>query len=239
MGQEKLLGYGVTALCLFLPWLFPSVPKIISLPGAVFAVIIILAALFTKTVTGPILLGGCGIIMTTAAAVWGYTSYSLPSSLTKSSQTVSIPPQTLSVSSQVKARAAGIDLNLYSKKTCFDYSTNNGIISVSLNDIKFDLHFSNASDSAIYLYKDSTNITALARVKGIFPGDDLDFRSYDNTSRVYTIGLGEYFILKNDESYFLLGRILSIKDDTRGDPNDEVCFTYSIDTSKSGKFKAM
>ena len=106
--------------------------------------------------------------MMAVAVIWGYSSYHLPTTSTKSSQTVSASPQAFSVSAQAKAQAAGIDLNSYSKKTCFDYSTDNGIINVSLNDIKFDLHFTKASDSEIYLYKDSTNIAALARVKARF-----------------------------------------------------------------------
>lgn len=134
---------------------------------------------------------------------------------------------------------AGIDLNQYSRKTCFDYSTNDGLVNVVLNAITFEIRFSKASNESIHVYKDGTNLRAIADLRGVNPGDNIDFSAFDSSSRAYTVALGGYFVAQNVDGYFLLARILSIKDDTRGDTNDEVCFAYSIDASKSGRFKAL
>ena len=132
----------------------------------------------------------------------------------------------------------GIDLNQYSWKTCFDYSTNNGVVTVSLNAISFEIHFSRGSTDSIYVYTDSTNLRSIADLKGVTPGEEVSFGAFDSSSRVYMVPLGGYFIAQNTDGYFLLARILSIKDDTRGEANDEVYFAYKINASKSGKFKA-
>jgi hypothetical protein len=144
-------------------------------------------------------------------------------------------------SPQVQIRPTNqiIDLSKYSPKTCFDYSTNDGLVKLVLNTITFEIRFSKASDKAIHVYKDGTNLRAIANLKGVNPGDDVDFAAFDSSSRVYTVPLGGYFIAQNVEGYFLLARILSIKDDTRGDANDEVCFAYRIDSAKGGRFKAI
>jgi hypothetical protein len=131
----------------------------------------------------------------------------------------------------------GIDLNQYSRKTCFDYSTNDGVVKVGLNAITFEIRFGKRGTDSIYVYKDSTNLRAIADLKGVNPGEDVNFAAFDSSSRDYTVSLGGYFIAQNLDGYFLLARVLSIKDDTRGDANDEVCFAYSIDASKSGKFR--
>jgi hypothetical protein len=158
-----------------------------------------------------------------------------------------MPPQTILSNSkesivlpQLQIRPNQIiDLSKYSPKTCFDYSTNDGLVKLALNAITFEIRFSKASDKAIHVYKDSTNLRALANLKGVNPGDDVDFAAFDSSSRVYTVPLGGYFIAQNVEGYFLLARVLSIKDDTRGDANDEVCFAYRIDSAKGGRFKAI
>jgi hypothetical protein len=144
----------------------------------------------------------------------------------------------LQASPQPQIKAV-IDLDQYSRKKCFDYSANNGVVKVTLNAITFEIHFSKGSKESIHVYKDGTNLRAIASLRGVNPGDDIDFSAFDSSSRVYTVSRGGYFIAQNVDGYFILSRILSIKDDTRGDANDEVCFAYSIDTSKSGKFKAL
>jgi hypothetical protein len=78
---------------------------------------------------------------------------------------------------------AGIDLNQYSRKTCFDYSTNNGVVKVSLNAIIFEMNFSKRSTDSIYVYKDSTNLRALAYLKNVIPGETVNFAAFDSSSR--------------------------------------------------------
>jgi hypothetical protein len=93
---------------------------------------------------------------------------------------------------------AGIDLNQYSRKTCFDYSTNTGVVTVSLNSIIFEIHFSKRSTDSIYVYKDSTNLRAIADLKGVTPGEGVNFAAFDSSSRFYTVPLGGFFIAQNN-----------------------------------------
>ena len=127
----------------------------------------------------------------------------------------------------------------YNGRTCFDYSTNDGVVPVIVNDIAFSIYFSKASDTRIHIYKDHTALSAVARLKNVQPGDQVNFHTFDSTSRAYTVHLGEYFMVRNNDGYFLLGRVLSIKDDTRDDKVDEVCFSFAIGSTKSGQFKAI
>ena len=230
--DQKIIGFGVSIITLCICWIFPTIPKPIAWAGLSIGVAIVLLSFFPSIKTGPFTLGLAGICLLATAIAWQYISPSEPVSPASSSAP-------FSALSQEKAKVAGIDLNRYSKKACFDYSTNNGRISISLNSINFELHFDKASDTQIHLYNDGTNILSIARLKNISPGEDINFEAFDSTSRVYTIGLGGYFIAKNTQSYLILGRVLSIKDNKRGDAEDEVCFAYSIDTSKTGKFKAI
>lgn len=230
--DQKIIGFGVSVITLCIRWIFPTIPKPIAWAGLSIGVAIVLLSFFPSIKTGPFVLGLVGICLLSAAIAWQYIS----SSESVSPANSSAP---FSALSQEKAKVAGIDLNRYSKKVCFDYSTNNGKINILFNSINFELKFSKASNSEIYIYNDGTDIVSIARVKNISPGDNINFESFDSTSRSYSIGLGEYFIAKNAQSYFILGRVLSIKDDKRGDAEDEVCFAYSIDMSKTGKFKAI
>jgi hypothetical protein len=104
----------------------------------------------------------------------------------------------------------------------FDYSTNDGKITVSAGGHAFVLRFSKGDNTSIYLYKDGTNLVRIARVKSSQQTD------YDTSSRVYAIKLGEAFLAENTEGAILAGRIIDLKDDSRGDDHDEVRFTYEL-----------
>lgn len=94
----------------------------------------------------------------------------------------------------------------YANKLCFDYSTNDGLTLVSRNDIAFQLRFSKGSTRIIHLYKNSTNLIAIARLRNVKPGEHIDFSNFDHTSRVYDIGVGEYFMAENQGPDLMLGR---------------------------------
>jgi hypothetical protein len=104
----------------------------------------------------------------------------------------------------------------------FDYSTNDGKITVSAGGHAFVLRFSKGDNTSIYLYKDGTNLVRIARVKSSQQTD------YDTSSRVSAIKLGEAFLAENTEGAILAGRIIDLKDDSRGDDHDEVRFTYEL-----------
>jgi hypothetical protein len=129
------------------------------------------------------------------------------------------PPPPATPQPQIRANP-GIDLNQYPRKTCFDYSTNDGLVKLALNAITFEIRFDKSSNESIHVYRDGTNLRSIARLREMNPGDDIDFYAFDSSSRAYTVLLGGYFIAQNVDGYFLLARILSIKDDTRGDTSD-------------------
>jgi len=117
----------------------------------------------------------------------------------------------------------------------FDYSTSNGTVAVGHGDATVRVKFSKASNASIHLYQ-SDHGCKVARAKGLTKGRAARFRNFDSSSRSYTINLGEYFFANNVYGYTLLGRVNSIKDDSRGDDRDEVVFDYEI--KKSETFKA-
>jgi hypothetical protein len=111
----------------------------------------------------------------------------------------------------------------------FDYSTNDGRITVSIGGSMFVLRFSKRDKNSIYLYKDGTNLVSIARVKSSQPGRIDD---YDTSSRVYAIGLGEAFLAENNEGAVLAARVIDLKDDSSGDDRDEVRFTYELSRNR-------
>ena len=138
-----------------------------------------------------------------------------------------------------------IDLGQYPTKSCFDYSTNNGVVRVSFNEISFPLMFGAAGKNAIYIYSDALGHGgAIGHRRRVLPGKTVTFEDFEHTSRVYMFSKGSYFMARNAEGYYLLGRILSVKyqasdDAAGGDENNEVCFGYSINSDRSSKFNAM
>lgn len=109
----------------------------------------------------------------------------------------------------------------------FDYSTNNGTITVSKDDLRFNLKFSKASRTSIHIYSDGSGCS-IARIKNAIEGEMISINNYDNTSRNYTLNIGDAFIYIKPDGSHLIGRILEIQDDSRGDPEDFVFFAYEI-----------
>jgi len=128
-------------------------------------------------------------------------------------------------------------------RVTFDYSTNNSIVSVGDGDCRFRISFSKASNTAIYMYTQKhsrkTNIKRLARVKGAGAGSILRFENFDSSSDVYQIRLGEHFLAENNKGCFMQGKIISLKDDTRGADHDEVVFDFEINTQGNAEFAAL
>lgn len=120
----------------------------------------------------------------------------------------------------------------------FDYSNNNGQFSIGQSELFFETNFSKASNTSIHLYNDPTSIRTIAVAKGIESINEIeDCREYDTSSRARTIKINQIAILQNINGFYAALKIKSIKDDTRGDENDEVIFEYRIQTNGSPKFK--
>ncbi|MCY3998518.1 MAG: hypothetical protein OXE55_04065, partial [Flavobacteriaceae bacterium] len=56
------------------------------------------------------------------------------------------------------------------------------------------------------------------------------------TSRCRTVEINQVAILRNSEGLYAAIQILGVKDDTRGDQNDEVRFRYIIQLDGSDNF---
>jgi hypothetical protein len=109
----------------------------------------------------------------------------------------------------------------------FDYSRDDGLISISSPMGSVDLRFSKASDTSVQLYRTS-DMVAIMRLKGVVRDAVLDMDEFDASSHTYVIGVGEAFAALNQSGEVLVGRILHIADDTRGASADQVRFKYRI-----------
>lgn len=121
----------------------------------------------------------------------------------------------------------------------FDYSDNDGKYTLGQGEFMFECSFSKASDTSIHTYRDSQNIMSIALVKDV---DDYrkikDARVYSNNSRVRTVNVNQIAIYQNKNGFYAAIKILSIRDDSRGNDNDEVTFEYFIQTNGSPDFTA-
>lgn len=101
----------------------------------------------------------------------------------------------------------------------------------------FECYFSKASNRSIYILSDGSSIRGVALAQKI---DDYriieDARVFDYSSRVRSVGLNKIAIYQNENGFYAAIKILHIKDDSRGDENDEVTFEYFIQTNGSPDF---
>lgn len=123
-------------------------------------------------------------------------------------------------------------------RIAFDYSTHDGTVKVGSDHFAFTVNFSKASNAEIYVYRGGT-VTAVARAKEIQSGDVIKFDNFDSSSRVYKVRLGEIALLRNTHGNYMQMKIVSIMDDSRGAPHDEVVFDYSINASGQSEFVAL
>ena len=110
----------------------------------------------------------------------------------------------------------------------FDYSTNDGRPVIVYGYQKwFALKFSSAGKTGIYLYRDHRE-AKVARIRSAIAGQRIYFDTLEFSSSSYTIDVGEGFAVLNPDGYMLVGRILDIKNERRGDGRDEVRFLYNV-----------
>lgn len=119
----------------------------------------------------------------------------------------------------------------------FDYSNNNGNFAIGQGELMFETHWSKASNTSIHIYTNPPTIRTVAIAKDIENISEIsDARNYDNSSRVRTVKLNQITVLQNNNGFYAAIRVLSIKDDSRGDRNDEISFEYFIQTNGSPNF---
>lgn len=113
----------------------------------------------------------------------------------------------------------------------FDYSNNNGCYAIGEGLYLFETKWSKASKTSIHVYNDPFSIDLIAIAKGLIDIDVVqDIDSYDFSSRARTAKLGQVIIFKNKNGFSALAKVINIKDDSRGDEQDEVIFEYKIFT---------
>ena len=119
----------------------------------------------------------------------------------------------------------------------FDYSNNNGRYFIGQGELAFELYFSKSSSWDIMLLNDPVSINTVAIAKNLNEIREIkDARIYDGSSRIRRSNVNAIAILQNSNGFFAAIKILSIKDDTRGDVNDEITFEYIIQTNGSPDF---
>jgi len=119
----------------------------------------------------------------------------------------------------------------------FDYSNNNGRYFIGQGELMFELDFSKSSDFNIQLLNLPTSIRTVAIVKDKSDIKSIkDARVYDGTSRVRRPNINQVAVLQNTNGFFAAIKVLAIKDDTRGETNDEITFEYLIQTNGSPDF---
>ncbi len=119
----------------------------------------------------------------------------------------------------------------------FDYSNNNHCYFIGQDALQFECRFSKGSNQIIYLYNDPSSIKAVALVKDVSEINKIkDARVYDYSSRNRMVQVGQLGLLQNTNGFYAAIKILNLKDDTRGDCNDEITFQYKIQSNGSPDF---
>jgi hypothetical protein len=111
----------------------------------------------------------------------------------------------------------------------FDYSNNNGSFQIGIGIFAFETKWSKASKTAIHAYSDAPSIDALALVRDPISLSHVSgASSLDFSSRVRSPSVGDVIVWRNIRGLYAATRVVSIKDDFRGDERDELSFEYRI-----------
>ena len=122
----------------------------------------------------------------------------------------------------------------------FDYSNNNGRYFIGQGELTFELYFSKSSNQNIIILNDPQSINTVSLAKDISEIRDIsDARVYDSSSRARRPNINQIAIIQNNNGFYAAIKILAIKDDSRGDANDEVTFEYIIQTNGSPDFSTI
>lgn len=122
----------------------------------------------------------------------------------------------------------------------FDYSNNNGRYTIGAGDMAFETAWSGGSNTAIHAYTDPPSIRSLALAIGIGSIAAIEDASvFDTSSRVRTPHLGEIVVWRNTAGYYAAVKVEKLKSRSHGDPNDEITFTYAIQTDRSPSFRVL
>lgn len=109
----------------------------------------------------------------------------------------------------------------------FDYSQSDGRVEVPSQRGGVPVRFSKASDTSIHLVR-SSGVVGISRLKDVPAGAPVNLDDFDASSSSYSIHVGEAFAVLTVNAEVLIGRIVSIADDSRGASSDHVRFKYRV-----------
>ena len=110
----------------------------------------------------------------------------------------------------------------------FDYSNNNGSYIIGAGDKTFTTKWSKASNTRIHAYSDGADIESVGLMRNVDDIESINCVNADFSSRVRTPNIGDIVIWKNKNGFYAATKIVRIKDDSRGDSNDELECEYII-----------
>ena len=122
-------------------------------------------------------------------------------------------------------------------EVAFDYSDHDGRYVIGRGSLQFETCWSKASNTSIHVLHDPPSIDGVALARGYRSlAEVMNARSLDYTSRIRTPQCGEIVVLRNTSGCYAAIHVLQIKDDTRGDEEDELRFRYAIQANGTDNF---
>ena len=120
----------------------------------------------------------------------------------------------------------------------FDYGNHNGRYIIGRGVSTFETMWSRADNTRIRVYNDPDSINGVALGHSDWTGIDqvTGARQLDYTSRARIPAVGQIVVLRNTNGFYAAVKLLSIKDKTRQDDQDELRFEYSIQPDGSDDF---
>ena len=120
----------------------------------------------------------------------------------------------------------------------FDYGNHNGRYVIGRGASTFETMWSRADNTRIRVYNDPDSINGVALGHSDWTGIDqvTGARQLDYTSRARIPAVGQIVVLRNTNGFYAAVKLLSIKDKTRQDDQDELRFEYSIQPDGSDDF---
>ncbi|EPG8150811.1 hypothetical protein QZK53_07245 [Acinetobacter baumannii] len=119
----------------------------------------------------------------------------------------------------------------------FNYSSNNGIFTIGKDQLTFATKWSKASGESIHLYNDPVSIDVIALADNVTSFKEIrNADAFDFTSRTRTLKENEIAVLKNNNGYYALIRIVDVKDNSRSDDRDELTIEWIINPDKKTDF---
>ena len=120
----------------------------------------------------------------------------------------------------------------------FDYASYNGRYIIGSEKLEFETNWSKASDTSIHIYNDPPSINGIALAHQYESISQLQHAAtLDFTSRACRPSIGQIVVLRNAAGFYAALTILKIKNNTRGDNQDELRFRYIIQSNGSDSFE--